>query len=118
MAVDLGILSELPLELLHLTASLVKAKLRILAISIALGLQVELLCFQLQYLVLRIGLSLLRVGKFMAAILDVAARRVSLRQEALEILDLERKVLDAIFRCADDLIKCRFERGEVLVLGS
>ena len=86
-------------------------------ISRALRLQIELLRFHLQDLVLRIFLSLLRIRKLTAPVFDIATRRYPLCQKALEVFNLRREVLDALVCRSNDLLERRLELGKILDLG-
>ena len=83
---------------------------------LALRLQIRLLRSQFQDFVLGILLSLLRIGQLVPTILDVAPRGVSLGQQVLEILDVDRQIFDALVGRLDDLFECRFEFREILAL--
>ena len=93
-----------------------RANCGLLDLALALRLQIRLLRSQLQDFVLGVLLSLLRIGEFATAILDVAPRGVSLRQQVLEILDVDRQIFDALVGRLDDLVERGLELGKILAL--
>src|ERR1700682_4979367 len=85
-------------------------------ISRALRLQIRLLRSQLQDFVSCIFLSLLRIGQVATAILDIASGGVSLGQQVLEVLEVDRQIFDALVGRLHDLIEGGLELCKVLAL--
>ena len=94
-----------------------RRNLGVFAIFRALRLQIKLLRSELQYLVLCIFSSLLCIGELTAPVLDIAARRYPLCQQALEVFNLVGEILNALVCRSNDLLECRLELGKIPGLG-
>src|SRR5262249_1712264 len=108
---------ELAGKLFHLPAGGIYAKQRLLPIPLALRLEIQKLRLQLQNFRLGIGDALLGIGQLTAAILDVAPRLVSFRQNPFELTDHHREIGNALFRRPDRLLDTRLQRSETLRFG-
>jgi len=93
---DLGVLGQLSRRGIHLAASVIESKFRGLAFAFALSLQIGLLRSQFKDLVLGVFLSLLRVGEVPATLLESASRREPLRQQIVQIFDVDGQKVDAL----------------------
>ena len=102
---------------MHLPSRFVQGEFGLLDLALALRLEIRLLRPELQDLVLRVDAALLRIGQFLSPLLQIAPRRVALREQTFEVLDVDRKIIDALARRLDDLFKCGFQLLEVLALG-
>ncbi len=113
---DLGVLVQHSGNSVHLPARVIEGEFRLLDFARALRLQIRLLRPQLQDFVPCIFLSLLRICQIATAILDVASGGVSLGQQVLEILEIDRQIFDALVGRLHDLIEGRLEFRKVLAL--
>jgi hypothetical protein len=71
---------------------------------------------QFQDFVLGVLSSLLRIGEFVTAVLDVAPGGVSLGQQVFERFDVVGQIVDALAGRLDDLVEGRLQLGEILAL--